>query len=276
MTERPAHADAFAECTRIVQEGDADRAVSVGFVPEDRRDGLWALYAFAIETARVRDHVSQPLPGEIRLQWWRDRLKAADPSAEAAGQGSPVATALVETVRRYDLPIDAFERYLDARIFDLYSDPMGDRSEFEAYAGETQSAIVMLAAMILDRSDAPKAADAAGHAGVAACAASVVRDAPRHRTRHQVFVPSDLLAATGLDASGWLAGGPSTDAAREAMAAFARDHLAKAEGQVGRLPVSIRPALLPALFVARSVDRVAAGPTEPIRRLWFYWRTMRR
>ncbi|WP_061932649.1 phytoene/squalene synthase family protein [Aureimonas sp. AU22] len=276
MTDSPAYADAYAECARIVQAGDPDRAVSVGFAPEDRRNGLWALYAFASETAAIRDHVTQPLPGEIRLQWWRDRLEAADTDVEAAGQGAPVATALIDTVRCYALPVDAFDRYLAARIFDLYSDPMGDRPEFEAYAGETQSTVVMLAAMILDRNEAPKAADAAGHAGVAACAASVVRDAARHRARHQVFVPADLLTATGIDASGWLVGGAPTEPVRQGLIAYAREHLQKAEAAVGKLPAAIRPALLPALFAARSIDRENASASEPIRRLWFYWRTMRR
>ncbi|WP_294642160.1 phytoene/squalene synthase family protein [uncultured Aureimonas sp.] len=276
MTVEAAHGGAYAECARIVQDSDADRAVSVGFAPEDRRDGLWALYAFAIETARIRDHISQPMPGEIRLQWWRDRLTSSEAEAEAAGQGSPVATALVETVRRYDLPVDAFERYLDARIFDLYSDPMGDRQEFEAYAGETQSAIAMLAAMILDRSAAPAAAEAAGHAGVAACAALVLRDVERHRARHQIFVPSDILGATGLDASAWLAGGPAAEPACDAMVAFGCDHLAKAEAQIGGLSSSIRPALLPVLFKARGIGQKSSVLTEPLRRLRFYWRTMRR
>ncbi|MBB3935081.1 phytoene/squalene synthase family protein [Aureimonas phyllosphaerae] len=276
MTQDGPRSAAYAECERIVQDGDPDRAVSVGFAAEDRRDGLWALYAFAHETAAIPNHVSQPLPGEIRLQWWRDRLTASDAEPEAAGQGSPVATALIETVRRYDLPVDAFERYLDARIFDLYSDPMGDRREFEAYAGETQSAIVMLSAMILDRSAAPAAAEAAGHAGVAAGAALVLRDADRHRARHQVFVPADILGATGLDASGWLNGGPPTEPARQAMIAFAQDHLTKADAQIGRLATSVRPALLPALYAAHRVTRKTPSATEPLRRLWFYWRTMRR
>ncbi|WP_279481446.1 phytoene/squalene synthase family protein [Aureimonas sp. SK2] len=276
MSGASAHAAAYAECARIVQEGDPDRAVSVGFASADRRDGLWALYAFALETARVRDHVSQPLPGEIRLQWWRDRLNADETEAEAAGQGSPVATALIDTVRRYDLPLDAFDRYLDARIFDLYADPMGSRTDFEAYAGETQSAIVMLAAMVLDRAEAPKVADAAGHAGVAACAALTVRDVERHRSRHQVFVPADILAATGLDASGWLAGGAKAHPAERAMFAYGREHLAQAEAQIPRLPRSVRAALLPALFAARGLDQKGEGRGEAIRRLWFYWRTMRR
>ncbi len=203
-------------------------------------------------------------------------VNADDAEPAAAGQGSPLASALIDTVRRYDLPAEAFDHILEGRVFDLYADPMGDRRAFEAYAGETQSSVVMLAAMILDRAEAPKVADAAGHAGVAACAAWVLRDAERHRARHQVFVPSDILDATGLDASGWLAGGGSTEAARQALVAFGREHLQKAEAQVARLRASVRPALLPALFAARSTERAGTSAAEPIRRLWYFWRTMRR
>ncbi|WP_182084625.1 phytoene/squalene synthase family protein [Aureimonas sp. ME7] len=275
-TNASPHSTAYAECARIVQEGSSDRAVSIGFAPEQHRNALWALYAFALETARVPDQVSQPLPGEIRLQWWRDRLQADDAEPDVAGQGSLVAVALIDTVRRYELPFDALDRYLEARVFDLYSDPMGERAAFEAYAGETASTIVMLAAMILDRAAAPQAAHAAGHAGVAETAASAIRNADRHRARHQVYVPSDILAATGTAPEIWLGGGASAEAAVQAFTAYANEHLRKAESGFAALPASLRPAFLPALYRARQLTASQETVWTPLRRLWSYWRDMRR
>lgn len=266
-------ATAYAECERIVQEADADRAVSVGFAPQPLQKHLLALYAFHIETLRVRDLVSQPLPGEIRLQWWRDRL-TSDAELDEASQGSPVAMALIDTVRRFELPVDAFDRYLEARLFDLYNDPMPTRVEFEAYAGETCSALVMFAAMVLDRAAAPDVADASGHAGVAQAVVSTLRGAPQHRARHQVYVPGDLLAATGLDAATWLNGGDGAERARAAMAAYGLDHLERVERQWARIPRRLRPAFLPSRLSRKRLERLDADP-NPLARLWTYWRWMR-
>ncbi len=275
--------DAFAECERIVREADPDRAVANAFAPADRRPFLAALYAFDDETAKIRRIVSQPMPGEIRLQWWRDRIDAfeADP-LEASGQGSPVAEALFRTIERFDLPLEAFRNLLDARIFDLYDDPMPDRAALEAYAGETASAATMLAAMILDRDVAPQAADAAGHAGIAKVAVDSLSLLPHRPAHAHIFVPDDVIAAVGCSREALQGGDPdAANRATAAFAAYAQDHLAKANTGAAGLPRSLRPAFLPLRGIEDRLARIASGRTEvkrprPIARLFDYWRTMRR
>ena len=63
-----------AYCADLVREADFDRYAASLFAPPERRAQLLALYAFNAEIARVRDQISQPLAGEIRLQWWVDVL----------------------------------------------------------------------------------------------------------------------------------------------------------------------------------------------------------
>ncbi len=79
----------------------------------------------------MREIVSDPLPGEVRLQWWRDLL-----SGEERGDsgGNPVAAALLDTMRRFRLPAAPLVGLIDARIFDLYDDPMPTVADLEAIA----------------------------------------------------------------------------------------------------------------------------------------------
>ena len=72
----------------LVRAADRDRYLAALYAPEDKRADLLALYAFNAEISGVRDRVSQALPGEIRLQWWRDVIAANDASA---GAGNPAA-----------------------------------------------------------------------------------------------------------------------------------------------------------------------------------------
>ena len=65
---------AYAACEALVRDNDPDRFFATLFAPADMRPHIFALYAFSHEIARVRESVSEPMPGEVRLQWWRDAL----------------------------------------------------------------------------------------------------------------------------------------------------------------------------------------------------------
>lgn len=239
----------------IVRKADPDRYLSVLYAPEDRRAALFALYAFNVEIARIRDLVSEPMLGEIRLQWWRDVI--ASGTAEAAG-GHPVATALLDTVARCGLPRVALQNFLDARTFDLYDDPMPGRVELEGYCGETASMLIQLAALVLDPDSAPDHAALAGHAGCAQGISALIRLMPLHRARGQCFVPAEILAAAGLTRATYLAGAPEEGmrVAVSAMLSLAREHLGAFEPGAAKLPASLRPAYLPLAVTVAQLDRV--------------------
>src|SRR5947209_17487808 len=74
---RSAEADRLSPVAALVRRHDHDRYQTVLFAPADRREALFALYAFNYEIARVRESVTQPMLGQIRLQWWREVIEAA-------------------------------------------------------------------------------------------------------------------------------------------------------------------------------------------------------
>ena len=262
----------------IVRKADPDRYVATLYAPEDKRGALFALYAFDAEIARIRDLVSEPLTGEIRLQWWRDALSVG--AAEAAGH--PVAAALIRAIEAYNLPPSAFDSYLEARIFDLYDDPMPDRVTLEGYCGETASALIQLAALVLNRDAAQVHAAAAGHAGCARAIARIVRLMPLHRARGQCYVPAEILSAVGLSPDAFQAGEPiaALRAATDAMLALAREHSAEFSKGAASLPPQLRPAYLPLAATPAELARLSAGEAwrtpepEPsmLRRHWLIFR----
>jgi len=234
---------------------DRDRYLSVLYAPADKRPALFALYAFNAEIASIRDRVSEPLPGEVRLQWWRDVL---DTGTEEAAAGHPLATALVKAVHTYALPVAALQNMLDARIFDLYDDPMPTRTDLEGYCGETASAVIQLAAMILDRDAAIAAADLAGHAGCAQAIAGLLRSLPIARARGQCYLPVDLLAAAGTTPAMFNSGedAPAARRAIEAMVALGREHWTTFQRQTANMPQSVLPAFLPAALAPAYLHAV--------------------
>lgn len=244
--------DQWEVCLATLRETDRDRYLACLLSPAEKRGHLAALYAFNAEIARIRDVTQQPLAGEIRLQWWRDLLEG---QAQGDAGGNPIASGLIETIEHYQLPRQFLLDMLDARIFDLYDDPMPDRTALEGYAGETASAIIQMAAMILDHDTARSVTEIAGHAGVAQAIAGCLLLLPIHRRRGQVYIPQDILAATGLDRESFLAGDlkANCSAAIEALAGLGIDHLNRAR-KAGRIPSSVLSAFLP-VTIAEPVLR---------------------
>ncbi|MBV2186772.1 MAG: phytoene/squalene synthase family protein [Rhizobium sp.] len=242
---------------------DRDRYLASLLTPAAHRRAVAALYAFNAEIARIRDVVREPLPGEVRLQYWRDLLQGA---AHGSTEANPVAAALTDAIRAYRLPVPALIGMIEARVFDLYDDPMETTAMFEGYAGETAAALVQLASLVLDPEAAAGAATIAGHAGVAQAVAGALLLMPTHRARGQLYLPLEILSAVGLDRESFLAGDDRVriSAAIEAFAGLGRDHLRKARA-AGRLPKSLVPAYLPVALsepVLAAAQRRAAAVLE--------------
>ena len=164
--------------------------------------------------------------------------------------------------------LTTFRDYLDARIFDLYDDPMPSRNDLEGYCGETASALIQLASLILDREASSQFAALAGHAGCAQAITGMLRLVPIHRARGQCYVPKDILAAAGTSPAEFLAGEGGASAARAvaAMAALAREHLMTFEVGARALPQALRPAFLPLALTGTYLRTIENDPAGTLRR----------
>ncbi len=268
--------DAFAHCAELVRTADRDRYLAALFAPAERRNALFALYAFNVEIGRVREVAREALPGEVRLQWWSEVL-SGERNGEAAA--NPIAAALLSAIERHKLPTNSLLDLIEARRFDLYDEPMAAIADLEAYAKRTSSAVIALAAQILGI-DARRAADPAG---IAYATAGLLRALPFHAARHQLYVPAELLQRHGVTPGEIFAGQTSAglNAALTELRNLACHHLTASAESVMALPRAGDPAFLPVALVRPSLDRLdrsdAFAPAElsPWRRQWLIWRAAR-
>jgi len=273
--------DAFAYCLSTLRELDRDRYLACLLMPEAMQRDMAALYLFNAEIARVRDLVREALPGEIRLQWWRDLLEKSARGEDAG----PLAAALFDVIGRHRLPRQVLMSMCEARIFDLYDDPMPSRNDFEGYAGETASALIQLGLMIAAPASAQSYSEAAGHAGVAQAVAGAILLMPRHVARGQVYLPLDILSAAGLDREAFLARKDRAriDAAIEIFATFGQEHLTKARGHLPSsaeafapfLPVALTRDVLKRALKAKAGVMEASVASGPLGVQWWLWRASR-
>lgn len=266
--------DAFAFCAELVRAADRDRFIASLFAPAEKRGALHALYAFNVEVARVRELAHAALPGEIRLQWWTDVING-ERTEEAAA--NPVATALLATVARHDLPAMKLTELIEARRFDLYEQPMASVADLETYARATSSALFSLGALILGGGDVGAVATPAG---IAYAVVGLLRAFPVHVARHQLYVPLDVLDRHQVQQHDVFAG-RSSGALTAALAEtrnLARGHLAAVRAVIGDVSQSTIPALLPvalvrpALSLLERSDPFAPKELPAWRRQWLIWR----
>jgi phytoene synthase len=273
--------DIFDHCEQLVRAGDKDRFLATLFAPQKYRRALHALYAFNLEVARTRELAREPMPGELRLQWWREAL--------AAGQGEaaahPVAAALREAMVRYRLPPPLLADLIDARAFDLYDEPMASLADLERYALRTSSALIELAAHILCDGHDPGIGELAGHGGTAYAIAGLLRALPIHAARGQLYLPAEVLQRYGAQTADLFAGMATSElrAALAELRLWARRHLAAARARLEAAPPAAAPALLPVALVRPALDRMERRSYKPFspadvpqwRRQWALWRAAR-
>ena len=273
--------EAAGFCAELVRSHDFARYASTLFVPAAQRRALLAVYAFNVEILRVREQVSQPLPGEMRLQWWTDMLAGA---GRGGVEGNPVAAELGLAIRNWNLPVERLSRLIDEHQFDLYNDPMPTMAALEGYINDTSSALFSLGAGIA-RWQSPEIEHLARHAGLAQGMARVIATLPLDASRRQLFVPLQLLQSHGSSIEEVFAGKetPKLRAALDQLVLEANSHLKTACALLEDMPPQVRPVFLPLSLLARDLERMSRADNDPfapqvtsrLRTLWTLWRASR-
>ncbi len=266
----------FEHCTALVREVDRGRYLATLFASAGRRDALFALYAFSAEISRIRELAREPMPGEIRLQWWREVL-LGERTGEAAAH--PVAIALLETISRHNLPRERLVELIEAHRFDIYDEPMSSVAELQAYAAATSGTIYEYATRILA---GPEAAlvGAAREAGQAETIGGLIEHLPRHAAHHQLYVPLEVLRHYGAEPADVYAmhATPELRAALAELRLRARRHLSQiADAEISELARPAFLSLAPLRQWLLAMERNDYDPFHPPevpqwRRQWRIWR----
>jgi NADH dehydrogenase [ubiquinone] 1 alpha subcomplex assembly factor 6 len=238
---RSTDAERLSPVAALVRRHDRDRYQTVLFAPAARREALFALYAFNYEIARVRESVTQPMLGQIRLQWWRENIAAAFEGAQV--RHHPVVEGLSVMIRELPLTPDHFDRLIDARECDLKEESSATLAALEDYAEATSSRLVYLALEVLGAAT-PAAMEAARHIGIAYALAGLLRSSRFHAASGGRSLP--IKFNKELD---------TLDKVAEA-AQVASQHLEAARALVGGVSRRALPALLPAVIARQSLARL--------------------
>ncbi len=252
--------------SNLVRRADRDRYLAAILSPRAIRGQLLALYAFDLEIQAIADRVTEPLAGEIRIQWWRDWLKEHQVKGRS---GNPVADALGATIDAGDLTVALLHDYLDAWS-GIFHEEAENQFAMEKRLIGVQLPVLTLAIEILAGEPdhiAGEIADLTSHAGYILLL-KCIGDG-RGFARH--LVSRDLIAQT-YDAGGKNKTGEKTLAALGEMA-FERQ--SRASAAFNRLPRELRPVFA---HLAAYSGMTATGSwrlPNPFMAQWRIWRAVR-
>ena len=247
----------------FVREHDRDRYQAALFAPPAGREALFALYAFNYEVARVRETVTQPMLGEIRLQWWREAVDAA--FADAPPRQHFVADPLAAVIRDFAPSRAYFDRIIDTRQFDLADEPPADLAALDEYAEGTAAALLYLGLEVLGAAAEAGVHQAARDVGIAYALAGLIRAMPFHARAGRCYIPNDTAARARLDAADYagLRGSPGVRAATREIAGAAEQRLRAARRSPAIAARAARPVLLGAVVASRFLDRLRRAGFNP-------------
>lgn len=250
-----------AHCVSEARAHDHDRYLCAIFAPRDVRPALLALTAFNVEVARVAQAVSEPMLGEIRLQWWRDTI--AD-LYDGITHNHPVVLALAPAIERGLLSRQRFERIIEARIADLGAEAPADLAALEALAQATAAELHHLWREALGETG-DNATRAVERAGVAFAMVGLMRATPFHAARGRLYLPSDLVRDAGVDVKDVLAGRFTPALAGVVLSVLdcAEHHLRETRSLRWQAPRGALPALLPATLAAMYLRRLRRAGGNP-------------
>lgn len=264
-------------CLELVREISLERYLTVLMAPVETRVALAALYGFHHEVARVPDLVSEALPGEIRLQWWRDAI-----AGQAHGDvgENPIFAALSAAMAEGTIQPVALQRLIDARAELLYGVTMRDLAALEIHLDATASALYRIAGEIVGLADIGHAAH---HGGLAEGLTGIIRNLGFDASQGRVLLPQDRLMAHGASAEALFAGEAPAGlpVLIDELLERASDHLDACHIALKGAPSAQRAMFRPlalvapriALLRARRADYLASPPElSPLAIAWYLWR----
>ena len=181
-------------CADVLNRSGSNFSLPIRLLPEAKRRGTTALYAFCRRADDIVDDGANPVEARHALDTFGAELSAAIAGGASA---DPVIRAVVDTVRRFAVPVNYLHDIIDGCRMDLDRNIYHTFPELEEYCRHVASA-VGLAAIHIWGFRSPREALPAAHAcGLAFQLTNILRDIPEDLARGRIYLPESDFRASG-------------------------------------------------------------------------------
>jgi presqualene diphosphate synthase len=236
-------------------------------LPEDRRNGMYAVYAFCREVDDIADG-DRPVEHKLAaLVEWRGEI-------DALYHGRPrrlVARALCEPTRRFGLRRGDFLAVIDGMEMDAREDIRApDLATLDLYCARVASAVGHLSVQVFG-DPSVSAHVVAESLGRALQLTNILRDLREDADRHRLYLPREILDRHGITGSdpATVLQHPALPAVCRDVAAIAENHFQEAQQAMMRCSRrAMRPAaVMAAIYHATLSALLRSGWLDPTARV---------
>ncbi len=189
--------ESYAECKRLNALHGKTYYLATLLLPAAKRPPVHALYGFARYADEIVDDLASTLtPTEKakELRGWGDSVLA---DLRRGKSEDLIGRALVDTVTKYQIPIEYFEAFMVSMEMDLTVTRYQSYDDLMTYVYGSAVVIGLEMLPILGYSD-PRAIEAATALGTAFQLANFIRDIDEDIERGRIYMPLDDLAMFGV------------------------------------------------------------------------------
>jgi 15-cis-phytoene synthase len=252
----------YERCRRLNAAHGKTYYLATLLLPPAKRPYVHALYGFARYADEIVDDLSCTLSPAEKADWlvgWGDRFLA---EVRAGGSTHPVSRAVVDTTRRWDIPLELFADFLASMRMDLTVTDYATYEDLRRYMWGSAAVIGLQMVPVLEPVVPRELAEPyAADLGVAFQLSNFIRDVGEDLRRGRVYLPAEDLAAFGVERE-QLAGGVVDSAVRRLLAyeiARARELYRAAEPGIRLLHPASRDCI-------RSALRLYGGILDEVER----------
>jgi squalene synthase HpnD len=203
-------------------------------LPYQRREAMYALYAFCREVDDIADGDATRALKEVLLSDWRSEIALL----YAGRPQRVVARALTEAVHLYGLKCRDFLAIIDGMEMDAEADIRAPTlMQLDLYCERVAVAVGRLSVRIFGE-ETPAGERVAAELGRALQLTNILRDLAEDARRHRLYLPREVLQAHGIYATtpSWVLAQPALPDVCRDVAMLAEAHYAAAVEAIAACP----------------------------------------
>ena len=190
----------YEACRRLNASHGKTYYLATLLLPAWKRPYVHALYGFARYADEIVDDLGSTLSDDEKAAWllgWGEQFVA---DVAAGGSEHPISRAVVDTVRRWDIPMAHVQAFLASMRMDLTVTSYATYDDLLAYVHGSAAVIGLEMVPVLEPIVPREVAEPyAADLGVAFQLSNFIRDVGEDLRRGRVYLPMEDLAVFGVD-----------------------------------------------------------------------------
>ena len=193
----PALMQSYELCRQLNAKHGKTYYLATLLLPPEKRPYVHALYGFARYADEIVDDLASTLTNDEKAEQLNAWGQSFLDKFESGETDDPVCLAVLDTVRRWNIPREHFEAFLHSMTMDLTITEYQTYEDLYEYVYGSAAVIGLQMVPILEPSD-PAAYSHATELGVAFQLANFIRDIGEDLERGRVYLPLQELAKFGV------------------------------------------------------------------------------